>query len=415
LSEVSAERPASEPAELGIEEVRELLAEGREQGYLNADRVHESLQDVDLTADQIDNLFILLSDLGIDILEGDEAPGSNGGKEEPEELLPTLDLSVRTSTSDPVRAYLTEIGKVPLLTAAEEVSLAKRIERKDMAAKRKLIEANLRLVVSIAKRYVGRGMLFLDLIQEGNLGLMRAVEKFDYRRGFKFSTYATWWIRQAITRAIANQARTIRVPAHMVEQIGRLLRVQRQLISETGREPTPEEIAAEMATTPANVREIMRISQDPVSLEAPIGEEKDSQLGDFIEDEAAVAPVEAVGAVLQKEALGSVLSALTYRERKIMELRFGLGDGRPRTLQEVGGRFGVTRERIRQIEAKTLTKLRSNRDSLPLQTPRLDLASSRVARAPAIQTPAQSHGGGRCRSSPACSPPPMPARQNAPP
>jgi RNA polymerase primary sigma factor len=363
LSEVSAERPASEPAELGIEEVRELLTEGREQGYLNADRVHESLQDVDLTADQIDNLFILLSDLGIDILEGDEAPGSNGGKEEPEELLPTLDLSVRTSTSDPVRAYLTEIGKVPLLTAVEEVSLAKRIERKDMAAKRKLIEANLRLVVSIAKRYVGRGMLFLDLIQEGNLGLMRAVEKFDYRRGYKFSTYATGWIRQAITRALANHARTIRLPAHIVEMVNRLIRVQRQLLSDMGREPTPEEIAAEMSTTPAKVREIMKMSQEPVSLETPIGEEHDSQLGDFIEDQEATLPLEAVSEIMRREELDRVLSTLTYRERKIIELRFGLRDGRPQTLEEVGQRFDVTRERIRQIEFKTLAKLTSYRDS----------------------------------------------------
>ena len=263
--------------------------------------------------------------------------------------------------------YFKEIGKVPLLTAEEEVSLAKRIERRDMEAKRKLIEANLRLVVSIAKRYVGRGMPFLDLIQEGNLGLMRAVEKFDYRRGFKFSTYATWWIRQAITRAIADQARTIRVPVHMVEQINKLIRVQRQLLQDIGREPTPEEIAAEMDTTEAKVREILKISQDPVSLETPIGEEHDAQLGDFIEDEDATMPVEAVGEIMQKEELDSVLSTLTHRERKIIELRFGLKGGHPRTLEEVGQKFGLTRERIRQIEVKTLAKLTSYRDSQRLR------------------------------------------------
>jgi RNA polymerase primary sigma factor len=348
--------------------VRELVVEGREQGYLNADHVHETLQDVDLSTDQIDNIFILFNDLGIDILEGDETPGQDGQEAKAEEeVIPKLDLSVKTSTSDPVRMYLTEIAKVPLLSAVQEVSLAKRIERRDMEAKGKLIEANLRLVVSIAKRHVGRGMLFLDLIQEGNLGLIRAVEKFDYRRGFKFSTYATWWIRQAIMRALADQARTIRVPVHMVDQINKLMRVQRQLLSEIGREPAPEEIATEMGTTPAKVREILKISQEPVSLETPIGDEKDSQLGDFIEDEAAIEPMEAVGEVLQSEALGSVLSALSYRERKIMELRFGLKDGRPQTLEEVGQRFDVTRERIRQIEFKTLAKLRSYRDSLALQ------------------------------------------------
>ena len=284
-----------------------------------------------------------------------------------EEIVTKLDLSVKTPTNDPVRMYLKEIGKVPLLTADEEVSLAKRIEHRDMEAKRRLIEANLRLVVSIAKRYVGRGMLFLDLIQEGNLGLIRAVEKFDYRKGFKFSTYATWWIRQAITRAIADQARTIRIPVHMVETINRLIRVQRQLLQDIGREPTPEEIAAEMGTTPQKVREILKISQDPVSLETPIGEEEDSQLGDFIEDEDAIMPLEAVSEIMQKEELDNVLGTLTHRERKVIELRFGLKGEHPRTLEEVGQKFGVTRERIRQIEAKTLAKLKAYRDSQRLR------------------------------------------------
>ncbi len=270
---------------------------------------------------------------------------------------------MKTLTYDPVRMYLKEIGKVPLLTAVQEVSLAKRIERRDMEAKRKLIEANLRLVVSIAKRYGWANMPFLDLIQEGNLGLIRAVEKFDYRRGYKFSTYATWWIRQAISRGMANQARTIRVPAHMVEQINKLIRVQRKLQSDIGREPTPEEIATEMGTTPTKVREILKISQQPLSLETPIGDEGDSQLGDFIEDEDATTAVDAVSEIMQKEELNQVLSTLTHRERKIIELRFGLKGEQPRTLEEVGQRFGLTRERIRQIEAKTLAKLTSYRDT----------------------------------------------------
>ena len=281
--------------DLGIEEVRLLVDEGREQGYLASDHIADALQDVELTPDQIDGIYNLFADLGIDILEGEGAGGDVGPEAKPEDgVIPKLDLSVKTPTNDPVRMYLKEIGKVHLLTAEEEVSLARRIERRDMDAKRKLIEANLRLVVSIAKRYVGRGMLFLDLIQEGNLGLIRAVEKFDYRKGYKFSTYATWWIRQAITRAIADQARTIRIPVHMVETINKLIRVQRQLLQDIGREPTPEEIAAEMGTTPQKVREILKISQEPVSLETPIGEEEDSQLGDFIEDEDATMPVEAV-------------------------------------------------------------------------------------------------------------------------
>ncbi len=357
-----------ETAELGIEEVRVLIDEGREQGYLATDHIADALRDVELTPDQIDGIYNLFADNGIDILEGegvatDDVPGA---KPE-EEVIPKLDLSVKTPTNDPVRMYLKEIGKVPLLTAEEEVSLARRIERRDMDAKRKLIEANLRLVVSIAKRYVGRGMLFLDLIQEGNLGLIRAVEKFDYRKGYKFSTYATWWIRQAITRAIADQARTIRIPVHMVETINKLIRVQRQLLQDMGREPTPEEIAHEMGTTPLKVREIIKISQEPVSLETPIGEEEDSQLGDFIEDEDATMPVEAVSEIMQKEELNAVLGTLTHRERNVIELRFGLKGEHPRTLEEVGQKFGVTRERIRQIEAKTLAKLKAYRDSQRLR------------------------------------------------
>ena len=368
VSDMSEERQPTDAAELAIEEVRDLVAEGREQGYLNADHVHDTLQDVDLTTDQIDNIFILFNDLGIDILEGDEAPGQDGQEAKAEEeVIPKLDLSVKTPTNDPVRMYLKEIGKVPLLTAEEEVSLAKRIERRDMEAKRKLIEANLRLVVSIAKRYVGRGMLFLDLIQEGNLGLIRAVEKFDYRKGYKFSTYATWWIRQAITRAIADQARTIRIPVHMVETINKLIRVQRQLLQDMGREPTPEEIATEMGTTPAKVREILKNSQDPVSLERPVGEEGDSQLADFIEDEGAVAPLDAVDGIMQNEELDRVLTLLTQRERRVLEYRYGLKGEHPRTLEEVGQKFDVTRERIRQIEAKTLAKLRAYRDAQNLR------------------------------------------------
>ncbi|MFO7815110.1 MAG: RNA polymerase sigma factor RpoD, partial [Halanaerobiales bacterium] len=259
---------------------------------------------------------------------------------------------------DPVRMYLKEIGKVDLLTAEEEVSLAKRMEKGDMEAKRQLVEANLRLVVSIAKKYVGRGMLFLDLIQEGNMGLMKAVEKFDYTKGYKFSTYATWWIRQAITRSIADQARTIRIPVHMVETINKLIRVSRQLLQEKGREPTPEEIGEEMDMSADKVREIKKIAQEPVSLETPIGEEEDSHLGDFIEDEDAPAPASAASYMLLRDQLDNVLDTLTDREKRVLELRFGIEDGRPRTLEEVGKEFGVTRERIRQIEAKALRKLR---------------------------------------------------------
>ncbi|HQG04574.1 MAG TPA: RNA polymerase sigma factor RpoD [Thermoleophilia bacterium] len=368
-SEPIDERPGEDLLESLGEEVRELVAEGREQGYLNADHVHEKLRDVDLTVEQLDDIFILFHDLGIDILEGDETTRaeaeSKGDEEETGET--KLDLSVKSSTSDPVRLYLRQIGKVKLLTAEQEVSLAKRIERGDMEAKRKLTEANLRLVVSIARRYPGRGLSLLDLIQEGNLGLIRAVEKFDYRRGYKFSTYATWWIRQAITRAIADQARTIRIPVHMVETINKLIRVQRQLLQDLGRDPTPEEVAAEMGITADRVREILKISQDPVSLERPVGEEGDSQLADFIEDEGAVAPLEAVDGIMQNEELERVLTLLTQRERRVLEYRYGLKGEHPRTLEEVGQKFDVTRERIRQIEAKTLAKLRAYRDAQNLR------------------------------------------------
>ena len=368
-SEPIDERQGGDTLESTVEEVRELVAEGREQGYLNADHVHEKLRDVELTVEQIDDIFILFHDLGIDILEGDETPRAEAEGKADEEEGPEskLDLSVKSSTSDPVRLYLRQIGKVKLLTAEQEVSLAKRIERKDMEAKRKLTEANLRLVVSIARRYPGRGLSLLDLIQEGNLGLIRAVEKFDYRRGYKFSTYATWWIRQAITRAIADQARTIRIPVHMVETINKLIRVQRQLLQDLGRDATPEEVAAEMGITADRVREILKISQDPVSLERPVGEEGDSQLADFIEDEGAVAPLDAVDGIMQNEELDRVLTLLTQRERKVLEYRYGLKGEHPRTLEEVGQKFDVTRERIRQIEAKTLAKLRAYRDAQNLR------------------------------------------------
>jgi RNA polymerase primary sigma factor len=371
VTDLTDDRKTSEHIELAvdsIDEVRELVNEGKEQGFLLSEHVHDVLQELDLTADQIDAIFILINDEGIELLESEEAAPAEGAENKAEqEIISKLDLSVKTPTNDPVRMYLKEIGKVPLLTAEEEVALAKRIERRDMEAKCRLIEANLRLVVSIAKRYVGRGMLFLDLIQEGNLGLIRAVEKFDYRKGYKFSTYATWWIRQAITRAIADQARTIRIPVHMVETINKLIRVQRQLLQEMNCEPTPEQIAHEMGTTPQKVREILKISQEPVSLETPIGEEEDSQLGDFIEDEDATMPVEAVSEIMQKEELNAVLNQLTHRERKVIELRFGLKGEHPRTLEEVGQKFGVTRERIRQIEAKTLAKLKSYREAQRLR------------------------------------------------
>jgi RNA polymerase primary sigma factor len=348
--------------------VKDLVLKGKRKGSLTYAQVADSLQGLELGADQMDEIYEALGDAGIEVVNvrSEETVIEDDPAEATEEAEPSLedeveiDLSVPEGIAidDPVRMYLKEIGRVPLLSADEEVELAKRIEQGDEEAKRRLAEANLRLVVSIAKRYVGRGMLFLDLIQEGNLGLIKAVEKFDYRKGYKFSTYATWWIRQAITRAIADQARTIRIPVHMVETINKLIRVQRQLVQELGREPLPEEIADLMDISVERVREIQKISQEPVSLETPIGEEEDSHLGDFIEDQDAPAPAEAASFRLLKEQLEEVLETLTPREEKVLRLRFGLDDGRARTLEEVGHVFGVTRERIRQIEAKALRKLR---------------------------------------------------------
>lgn len=392
MSKVEDKKVTEELKELTLPQVKQLIAKGKSRGTLSSDEIADTLQDVDLTSEQIDNIYSKFLELGIDVVDGSDvvseippAVVAEEADEEEEAPLPKIDLSVKVLTNDPVRMYLKEIGKVSLLTAAQEVELAKkiesgeeamakieadgnlssdelrrltRIEREGMNAKRRLVEANLRLVVSIAKRYVGRGMLFLDLIQEGNLGLIRAVEKFDYRKGYKFSTYATWWIRQAITRAIADQARTIRIPVHMVETINKLVRIQRQLLQDLGREPTPEEIAVEMELSPEKVREILKISQEPVSLETPIGEEEDSQLGDFIEDSDAIVPPDAASFSLLQQQLRRILDNLSDRERKVIELRFGLKDGHPRTLEEVGRVFGVTRERIRQIESKTLSKLR---------------------------------------------------------
>ncbi len=341
----------------------------KKKNVLEYQEINNFFRDTPLDAEQMEKVFDFLEASGVDVLrisdnDADEAllldEDLDKIAEEEEVELDKIDLSVPEGVSieDPVRMYLKEIGKVNLLTADEEIELAKRMEQGDEEAKKRLAEANLRLVVSIAKRYVGRGMLFLDLIQEGNLGLIKAVEKFDYRKGYKFSTYATWWIRQAITRAIADQARTIRIPVHMVETINKLIRVSRQLLQELGREPSPEEIAKEMDMSVDRVREILKISQEPVSLETPIGEEEDSHLGDFIQDDNVPVPADAAAFTLLKEQLVEVLSTLTDREQKVLRLRFGLDDGRARTLEEVGKEFNVTRERIRQIEAKALRKLR---------------------------------------------------------
>lgn len=335
--------------------LKDLIERGKAKGMLTYKEIMDAFEEMELEPEQIEKIYESMESLGIDVVGDIEA--------EMEDIQLTdedLDISLPEGISidDPVRMYLKEIGKVPLLSADEEIDLAQRMGKGEVEAKRRLAEANLRLVVSIAKRYVGRGMLFLDLIQEGNLGLIKAVEKFDYMKGFKFSTYATWWIRQAITRAIADQARTIRIPVHMVETINKLIRVSRQLLQELGREPLPEEIAKEMNMSVDKVREIMKISQEPVSLETPIGEEEDSHLGDFIPDDDAPAPAEAAAFTLLKEQLIGVLDTLTAREEKVLRLRFGLDDGRARTLEEVGKEFNVTRERIRQIEAKALRKLR---------------------------------------------------------
>ena len=346
-----------------LERLKELVPYAKKKkGVLEFQEVNDFFGDIELNEEQVEKIYEYLEANNVDVLRmsDDELDDSDLLLDVEDEPLEEIDLSVPEgiSTEDPVRMYLKEIGKVPLLSADEEIELAKRMERGDEQAKKRLAEANLRLVVSIAKRYVGRGMLFLDLIQEGNLGLIKAVEKFDYRKGYKFSTYATWWIRQAITRAIADQARTIRIPVHMVETINKLVRVSRQLLQELGREPSPEEIAAEMKVPVERVREILKISQEPVSLETPIGEEEDSHLGDFIQDDNVPVPAEAAAFTLLKEQLVEVLVTLTDREQKVLRLRFGLDDGRARTLEEVGKEFNVTRERIRQIEAKALRKLR---------------------------------------------------------
>ena len=354
------------------EKLKQLVAHGKKnKSILEIQEINDFFSDMELDAEQMEKVYEYLEANHIDVLR---VSGDGDGIEELDDVddsdivltdeddvdMEKIDLSVPDGISieDPVRMYLKEIGKVPLLSADEEVELAKRMAEGDEDAKKRLAEANLRLVVSIAKRYVGRGMLFLDLIQEGNLGLIKAVEKFDYHKGFKFSTYATWWIRQAITRAIADQARTIRIPVHMVETINKLIRVSRQLLQELGREPTPEEIAAELDMPVERVREILKISQEPVSLETPIGEEEDSHLGDFIQDDNVPVPAEAAAQTLLKEQLDEVLDTLTEREQKVLRLRFGMDDGRARTLEEVGKEFDVTRERIRQIEAKALRKLR---------------------------------------------------------
>lgn len=346
---------------MSLQEIQQsLLLKGKKRGNISYKEIVDALQEFNLNTEAIDDFYEELSRQGVEVIEEvveveliEEESLKNIAESDLETLIPE-----GVSVNDPVRMYLKEIGKIPLLTPEEEIQLAQSMEDGNEDAKRRLAEANLRLVVSIAKKYVGRGMLFLDLIQEGNLGLIKAVEKFDYRKGYKFSTYATWWIRQAITRAIADQARTIRIPVHMVETINKLIRISRQLVQEMGREPTPEEIAMEMDVSVERVREILKIAQEPVSLETPIGEEDDSHLGDFIEDQEVQAPADAAAFELLKEQLEDVLDTLAPREQKVLRLRFGLDDGRTRTLEEVGQVFGVTRERIRQIEAKALRKLR---------------------------------------------------------
>jgi RNA polymerase primary sigma factor len=352
-----------------FDELRPLIAEGHERGFLTYERIAGCLEEIDVTKEQMQELHAYLDEQGIDVVEADGRPAKseNGtveraneeaaaapGPDAPRKI--EVDLTVEPSL-DSLRLYLRSIGRVNLLTADQEVTLARRIERGDMAAKQQMIEANLRLVVSIAKSYLGRGLTFLDLIQEGSMGLIRAVEKFDYRRGYKFSTYATWWIRQAVTRAIADKGRTIRIPVHMVEKLNKVVHVERQLVQQLGREPTPEEIAAELETTVREVRDVLRMAQQPISLERPVGEEDDSQLGDFVEDQTAESPFELAAEHLRRENLRRALNALPAREREVIEMRFGLSGERPYTLEEVGRAFNVTRERIRQIENHTLKKL----------------------------------------------------------
>jgi RNA polymerase primary sigma factor len=345
-----------------VEELQKLVQDGQEKGFLTYDEIVAGLEDVELTKEQIEDFYTYLIDHSIELMEGERykhPPHEQPALAEDEKApAPKLDLTVEPSL-DSLRLYLREIGKVPLLTADQEVYLAKRIERGDMVAKMQMIEANLRLVVSIAKGYLGRGLSFLDLIQEGSLGLIRAVEKFDYRKGYKFSTYATWWIRQAVTRAIADKARTIRIPVHMVEKLNKVVHIERQLVQRLGREPRPEEIAEELEMTTEEVREILRMSQLPVSLEKPIGEEEESELGDFVQDEQAESPFDSASLSLRRGDIESALASLPERERKVIELRFGLKGEQPCTLEEVGRAFGVTRERIRQIENNTLKKLES--------------------------------------------------------
>ena len=339
-----------------------LINKGKTEGLLTTEEISDALSDLELSKDQIENIFNTIDKLEIDIIDEKEDGIDKELQNKNEKKIPLnekLDLNIKSPIIDPVRMYLKEIGKVKLLFASKEVQLAKRIEAGDADATKIMVESNLRLVVSIAKKYVGRGVLFLDLIQEGNLGLIKAVEKFDYRRGYKFSTYATWWIRQGITRAISDQGRTIRVPVHMVENINKLIRVQRKLTQELGRDPSAEEISEKMDFTPEKVREIIKISQHPVSFETPIGEAGDSHLGDFIEDSEIEKPADAASFAMLQDQLKEVLDTLTYRERRIIQLRFGLYDGHPRTLEEVGREFKVTRERIRQIEFKTINKLRN--------------------------------------------------------
>jgi RNA polymerase primary sigma factor len=340
-----------------VEELHKLVQDGQEKGFLTYDEIGAGLDEVDLTKEQVDDFYTYLIDHSIELVEGEEHKHPPHEQPVPEEVkVPKLDLSVEPSL-DSLRLYLREIGKVDLLTADQEVTLAKRIERGDMAAKTHMIRANLRLVVSIAKGYLGRGLTFLDLIQEGSLGLIRAVEKFDYRKGYKFSTYATWWIRQAVTRAIADKARTIRIPVHMVEKLNKVVHIERQLVQRLGREPLPEEIGEELEITTEEVREIMRMSQLPASLDKPIGDEEESELGDFVPDDQAESPFDTASLVLRRENVQKALDSLPERERLVLELRYGLNGEQPYTLEEVGQAFGVTRERIRQIENNTLKKL----------------------------------------------------------